>query len=501
MHVKTKLVATTLVIALVSSFLIAFAASAAARPAGVTLGAQNHLDAPWTAWYKDTRAIYGAEFHATAMCPDGNVVAVGTTAVAAPLAGDLIVGKFDQDGTMVPGWPKLFNTAGYKFNEGASVVVDASGNIIICGYTITSSAPNQWWFTVWKLNSAGSLLTGWPKFPLGNHAYGTGVALAPNGDIFCTGATVPPAGNALVLMRYHADGSPVAGVPKPYQVAGQPTFGYGILYDSDNNLVVAGFTEPAPGSHQAVLYKFDVNGNVPAGWPNVWDSGVGTYDDYFAISQDPGNGQYCVVGRTGGTTEFGGVNTDGKLCVTRYSKSGVPVAGWPKVYSQPAWRDNPVDVWRGAVDGSGCIAAATTCGADPSVHTVRYDRAGNMTESYPKVLSKAGYHNETRSCTVDSRGNVYTVGYSQSGADYSTFVAKYAPGPFLNYFAEGTTRKNTTDGNFEQWICLQNPGTIDANVTLTYMLADGTTKEQKVVVTKATRKTISVNDAIGDNQD
>ena len=69
------------------------------------------------------------------------------------------------------------------------------------------------------------------------------------------------------------------------------------------------------------------------------------------------------------------------------------------------------------------------------------------------------------------------------------------------FFAEGTTRDNDIDGSYEEWICIQNPGTNDANVTLTYMLGDGTTETQDVSVEKASRKTISVNDAIGANKD
>ena len=508
MQIKARLVAAILVIALISTLAAVLASNVAAEPAGLTLGVQNHLDAPWTAWYKDTRANYGAEFHNTAMCPDGNVVAVGTSAsqVAAPITGDLIVGKFDPDGNMLAGWPKLFTSPGYRFLEGQNVAVDAAGNIVVVGYGIANPVPNQLFFAVWKMNAAGTLLAGWPKFPFGNQAYGTGLALAANGDMYFCGGLGAPVVDALVLTKYNADGSAAPGWPKAFRVApAQTTVAHGMTRDSDNNLVVAGYTVGAPNTHQAVLYKLDLAGNVLAGWPKTWTSGVGAYNDYFAVSQDPANGEYCVVGRYGGATNASGTPTDGKLMVTRWTKAGVQVAGWPKVYAHNSSRDNGIDSWGGSVDGAGNIAAAVTCQSDTSVHTVRYDRAGNMTESYPKILDRTGYHDETRGCAVDARGNVYTTGYSKSetnpAGDYSTFVAKYAPGPFVSYFAEGTTRKNATDGTFEEWLCLQNPGAVDANVTITYMLADGTTKEQKTVVTKATRKTINVNEAVGDNQD
>ena len=49
---------------------------------------------------------------------------------------------------------------------------------------------------------------------------------------------------------------------------------------------------------------------------------------------------------------------------------------------------------------------------------------------------------------------------------------------FTLYFAEGTTRPG-----FEPYICILNPDPATADVTITYMLGDGNTKEQKTVCT------------------
>jgi len=64
------------------------------------------------------------------------------------------------------------------------------------------------------------------------------------------------------------------------------------------------------------------------------------------------------------------------------------------------------------------------------------------------------------------------------------------------YFAEGTTR-----ANFSEWLCLQNPGSTDANVTINYMLATGKNVEQKVTVKAKSRYTVDVKLAIGADQD
>ena len=71
------------------------------------------------------------------------------------------------------------------------------------------------------------------------------------------------------------------------------------------------------------------------------------------------------------------------------------------------------------------------------------------------------------------------------------------------YFAEGTTRKNSVDGAFEQWLCLQNPGTKPITVTATYQLATGQGNpiSKSYTVPAQQRLTVSVNEEIGQDKD
>ena len=71
------------------------------------------------------------------------------------------------------------------------------------------------------------------------------------------------------------------------------------------------------------------------------------------------------------------------------------------------------------------------------------------------------------------------------------------------YFAEGTTRKNSVDGAFEQWLCLQNPGTAPLIVTATYQLAagQGDPISKSYTVPAQQRLTVSVNNEIGPDKD
>jgi len=64
------------------------------------------------------------------------------------------------------------------------------------------------------------------------------------------------------------------------------------------------------------------------------------------------------------------------------------------------------------------------------------------------------------------------------------------------YFAEGCTRSG-----FDTYICLQNPYTVDAVANLTFILEDGSTVPQPVLVPATSRQTLRVNDAVGPGRD
>jgi hypothetical protein len=69
------------------------------------------------------------------------------------------------------------------------------------------------------------------------------------------------------------------------------------------------------------------------------------------------------------------------------------------------------------------------------------------------------------------------------------------------YFAEGTTRYNPNDGYFEEWVCIQNPGTDAAEVTVSFMKTNGTEVPYEFTLAAGDRKTLSANEILGENVD
>lgn len=71
-----------------------------------------------------------------------------------------------------------------------------------------------------------------------------------------------------------------------------------------------------------------------------------------------------------------------------------------------------------------------------------------------------------------------------------------AQGSLKRYFAEGTCRPG-----FDSYLCIQNPGDEDVGVTITYMLGDGTTREQHLLAAKRSRSTVNVKGFLGEGDD
>ncbi len=73
----------------------------------------------------------------------------------------------------------------------------------------------------------------------------------------------------------------------------------------------------------------------------------------------------------------------------------------------------------------------------------------------------------------------------------------YTSTPTKYYFAEGTCRPG-----FEPYFTIQNPDTVtDANITITYILGDGTTRTQPLTILKNSRQTVYVKAFLGEGAD
>lgn len=93
--------------------------------------------------------------------------------------------------------------------------------------------------------------------------------------------------------------------------------------------------------------------------------------------------------------------------------------------------------------------------------------------------------------------DIYGDGASPSyvtavGSDGLITRGPYADQERAWYFAEGTTLNN-----FEPYLCIQNPEKFPTTATITYMLTDGSTKEQQVSIPPTSRATVAAKAFLG----
>ncbi|MHB8780960.1 MAG: beta strand repeat-containing protein [Candidatus Geothermincolia bacterium] len=133
-----------------------------------------------------------------------------------------------------------------------------------------------------------------------------------------------------------------------------------------------------------------------------------------------------------------------------------------------------------AVSGSGGTVS-------PATQVVDWDRGATIT-----ITPASGYHIESISDNGTAVAGPYAGSYEVDGcrADHD-IVVTFAENevPVVNpafYFAEGTCRPG-----FDTYLTVMNPTAGVANVKVTYMRGDGTTKEQTLQVAAHSRSTIS----------
>ncbi len=151
--------------------------------------------------------------------------------------------------------------------------------------------------------------------------------------------------------------------------------------------------------------------------------------------------------------------------------------------------------------------------------------AASVTLSY--MLEGGGSRQQRVSVPGSSRTTIDVNGFLGPGQDVSTrlhsglpviaerpmyfsyrdgisggHISPGAPAPATSwYFAEGTTRSNPDDGSYDEWLCMQNPGSGEAHVTASFMLGSGAEVRREYVLAPASRQTVSVDLAVGEGHD
>jgi len=205
------------------------------------------------------------------------------------------------------------------------------------------------------------------------------------------------------------------------------------------------------------------------------------YFDYAGVSQRDWTGGHCVMGATAlakqyyfaeGTTGATGAGIGGQFdeWLTLQNPGSSPIT---------------VDAAYELGDGQGGNVTRTYTVAPRQRYTVLVaNEVGANRDTSVKLTSSSEFLAERP--MYFNYHNVWTGGHCVIGA--TATETRW-------FFAEGYTGPN-----FQEWLCLQNPGTRDASVEITYYTLDYGVKGPYTVVVKAgTRKTVYVNEQAGSN--
>ena len=268
------------------------------------------------------------------------------------------------------------------------------------------------------------------------------------GDIAMTGSTasfggqggsiaylfkIDPSGRRLCFRTW----GPQSGNYQPRQGASDDTFGYGVAFDSSNNMYWTGTTMAEDHeTFDVFLVKYDSSCNQVY-WVG-WGGGQGN-DIGRGVAVDAFDNVYV----TGTTSSYGSgqgfVTTD--IFLLKYGPSGEPQ--WSRT-----WGGLENDYGNGvAVDSSGnvyVVGSTESYGGHSNFVLLKYDPYGNLI--FQKVWG-GPLGNYGTGVAVDSGDNVYMSGYSYSYGPTpgvaSAVLVKYDPSGNLVFAQTWGSKENT----------------------------------------------------------
>ena len=188
-----------------------------------------------------------------ALDSNGHIYVTGATSYGAGNL-DVFLSKFDSAGSLL--WQKTWGGSGQ--DRGLGVAVDASGNIYVTGETASFGA-GSFDVVLLKFNSAGGLL--WQKTWGGSSDdFGSAVVVDASGNLYITGYTRNFGAGIfdVLLLKFDPTG---ALLWQRTWGGSQNEYGYGVAVDASGNAYVTGATDSfGAGAYDAFLLKLSSSG-------------------------------------------------------------------------------------------------------------------------------------------------------------------------------------------------------------------------------------------------
>jgi uncharacterized delta-60 repeat protein len=424
--------------------------------------------------------------YSAALQSDGKILVGGYS------GSDFAVVRYNSDGSLDTGFngtgKVVTDFAGGSFDSGASIALQANGKIVVAGTTNTSGGLDE--FAVARYNADGSLDTsfnGTGKVSTGVAALngdGTGVTVQGDGKIVVAGVafgggTSNP--GDFVVVRYNADGSldtsfdGVNSAPV-LNTSASPAFP-SVLAGATNpagisvaSLVVDDSIADADGAVEAIAitgvnaslgaWQYSIDGG--AHWLTIEADEINSTTNELALLLGPtamvrllpfgdlkgslasgltfrawdqssgSEGQYAVIGATGGTTAFSTASDTAAIAVgsANHAPTFSPATGTGQV----TWGYGFAESVLVQPDGKLVVAGTASVGAyGEAIDTVRLNADGSLDATFAEtgsaVVDPGGYLDSYgRVCALQPDGKILVAGRTSSGISHATVVRYNADG-------------------------------------------------------------------------
>ena len=325
---------------------------------------------------------------------------------------DYVTVKYDRQGYQL--WRQRYNGTGNNRDVAVAVAVDAWGNVLVTGYSFGAGANYD--FSTVKYDPAGNQL--WTVRYNGvtnSNEYATDLAVDQLGNVYVTGyVQVYGSGSDCITIKYDPAGN--EQWVRRYMGSG---FGYhsgaAIQVDSQNNIIVCGYSEQMFSGRDYLVLKYDPDGAEL--WASLYTGPNQGYDEACALAVDDEDSIY-VTGRSYGF----GTGTD---CVTvKYNAAGDEV--WSQRYSGPANAGDQGS--KITLDGDGHVFVGGISKAYHNAYDyviVKYNTQ-NGAQKWVRHYEADVEWDTPMDLGVDARGDVYFCGQSDlHGAGLDYILVKY----------------------------------------------------------------------------
>ncbi len=429
----------TLLPVLISSTLLALAAPASAAPGDLdpAFGSNGIVTTP--VGPKTDKAV------SVALQSDGKIVVAGYSFNGA--SDDFAVARYNMNGTLDGsfGTGGIVTTSFGAGNDHAhAVAIDASGNIVVGGYTFNGTNTD---FALARYNTNGTLDSTFGGNGKVSTAVGTGndeingLAIDASGNIVVGGQTAVGTFNEFVVARYTSTG----GLDGSFGSGGEVLTDIGAGSDAANSvaiqpdgMILAG-GRSNNGDRDFAIARYTTTGALDPTFGNagvrVSDFGLG--DDYInALAIQP-DGKIVAAG-----TADNGTNTD--FALARYTANGTldpTFGGTGKVTTNIGHNDEAFGV---AIQTDGKIVAAGV-GGSFYFGVARYNADGTLDTSFgtngTRFTAVSTFGSDGFALAIQpTDGNIVVVGDAY-GAGYDFALARYLVGPAVpSYQPDGSIK-------------------------------------------------------------